>query len=267
MSAVISGFSWEPDVLALAEQLDANHGLPLARTPCRTPRKVGRRSVGSSAPHFVGADLLLGRTCGSARAPPSHQTGRSATYGRGKDQHPMVPGWPYSIVAALETDATSWTALLEPPGRPGRGRHDRRDVAGVRRHHRRAGRPAAWHLERFELAAEQRSRHRRIVRRWLARCVRGEVERNPAVATRCDKLAVRPLLPFGEVRPIQARWLVGPICKSCYDRVLATPSASVRTLLDQVQYCWSAESRPGRMGEARQGTLDRSGSRRPGHAC
>jgi hypothetical protein len=33
------------------------------------------------------------------------------TYGRGKDQHLMVPGWPYSIVAALETGRTSWTAL------------------------------------------------------------------------------------------------------------------------------------------------------------
>lgn len=35
------------------------------------------------------------------------------TYGRGRDQHSMVPGWPYSIVAALETGATSWTALLD----------------------------------------------------------------------------------------------------------------------------------------------------------
>ncbi|GIH21680.1 NF041680 family putative transposase [Rugosimonospora africana] len=35
------------------------------------------------------------------------------TYGRGKDQHQMVPGWPYSIVAALETGRTSWTALLD----------------------------------------------------------------------------------------------------------------------------------------------------------
>lgn len=35
------------------------------------------------------------------------------TYGRGKDQHVMVPGWPYSIVAALETGRTSWTALLD----------------------------------------------------------------------------------------------------------------------------------------------------------
>lgn len=35
------------------------------------------------------------------------------TYGRGKDQHLMVPGWPYSIGAALETGRTSWTALLD----------------------------------------------------------------------------------------------------------------------------------------------------------
>lgn len=35
------------------------------------------------------------------------------TYGRGKDQHLMVPGWPYSIVAALETGRTSWTAMLD----------------------------------------------------------------------------------------------------------------------------------------------------------
>lgn len=25
----------------------------------------------------------------------------------------MIPGWPYSIVAALETGRTSWTALLD----------------------------------------------------------------------------------------------------------------------------------------------------------
>src|SRR3954452_8466035 len=35
------------------------------------------------------------------------------TYGRGKDQHLMMPSWPYSIVAALETGRTSWTALLD----------------------------------------------------------------------------------------------------------------------------------------------------------
>jgi len=35
------------------------------------------------------------------------------TYGRGRDQHLMVPGWPYSVVAALETGRTSWTAVLD----------------------------------------------------------------------------------------------------------------------------------------------------------
>ncbi len=34
------------------------------------------------------------------------------TFGRGEDKHQMVPGWPYSFVAALETGRTSWTALL-----------------------------------------------------------------------------------------------------------------------------------------------------------
>jgi len=42
------------------------------------------------------------------------------TYGRGKDEHRMIPGWPYSFVAALEPGRTSWTAVLDaqrlPPG-------------------------------------------------------------------------------------------------------------------------------------------------------
>lgn len=35
------------------------------------------------------------------------------TYGRGKDEHRMIPGWPYSVVAALEAGRTSWTAMLD----------------------------------------------------------------------------------------------------------------------------------------------------------
>lgn len=35
------------------------------------------------------------------------------TYGRGSDQAQMIPGWPYSIVAALEPGRTSWTAMLD----------------------------------------------------------------------------------------------------------------------------------------------------------
>lgn len=35
------------------------------------------------------------------------------TYARGAGQAQMIPGWPYSFVAALEPGATSWTALLD----------------------------------------------------------------------------------------------------------------------------------------------------------
>src|SRR6266704_2074760 len=34
-------------------------------------------------------------------------------YGRGKGQAQMIPGWPYSVVAALEPGRTSWTAVTD----------------------------------------------------------------------------------------------------------------------------------------------------------
>jgi hypothetical protein len=34
-------------------------------------------------------------------------------YGRGRGQAQLIPGWPYSFVAALEPGRTSWTALLD----------------------------------------------------------------------------------------------------------------------------------------------------------
>jgi hypothetical protein len=34
-------------------------------------------------------------------------------YGRGKNQAQLIPGWPYSFVAALETGRSSWTAMLD----------------------------------------------------------------------------------------------------------------------------------------------------------
>jgi hypothetical protein len=35
------------------------------------------------------------------------------TYGRGRGQAQLIPGWPYSFVAALEPGASSWCALLD----------------------------------------------------------------------------------------------------------------------------------------------------------
>jgi hypothetical protein len=34
-------------------------------------------------------------------------------YGRGKGQAQMIPGWPYSVIAALEPGRTSWTTVLD----------------------------------------------------------------------------------------------------------------------------------------------------------
>src|SRR3954471_22872175 len=34
-------------------------------------------------------------------------------YGRGRESDQLVPGWPYQLVAALESGPTSWTALLD----------------------------------------------------------------------------------------------------------------------------------------------------------
>jgi len=48
--------------------------------------------------------------------PEAHTSPRRVlchTYGRGKDTHIMVPGWPYSVIVALETGRSSWTAPLD----------------------------------------------------------------------------------------------------------------------------------------------------------
>ena len=46
-------------------------------------------------------------------APTSAERLFCHVYGRGKGQAQLIPGWPYSFVAALEPGRTSWTALLD----------------------------------------------------------------------------------------------------------------------------------------------------------
>jgi hypothetical protein len=46
-------------------------------------------------------------------APTSAGRGFCHTYGRGRGQAQMIPGWPYSVIAALEPGRTSWTAVLD----------------------------------------------------------------------------------------------------------------------------------------------------------
>jgi hypothetical protein len=71
-------------------------GLPL-------PRAAGGRLV-------LAADVSNWLRPGAANSP-----GRlfCHVYGRGKGQAQMIPGWPYSVIAALEPGRTSWTAVLD----------------------------------------------------------------------------------------------------------------------------------------------------------
>jgi len=46
-------------------------------------------------------------------APTSAERLFCHVYGRGQGQAQLIPGWPYSFVAALEPGRTSWTALLD----------------------------------------------------------------------------------------------------------------------------------------------------------
>lgn len=46
-------------------------------------------------------------------APTSAERLFCHVYGRGKGQAQMIPGWPYSFIAALEPGRSSWTAMLD----------------------------------------------------------------------------------------------------------------------------------------------------------
>ncbi len=50
---------------------------------------------------------------GCGPTPTPHRTGSCATPTVGGDQHIPVPGWPYSIICALEPGRSSWTAPLD----------------------------------------------------------------------------------------------------------------------------------------------------------
>ena len=46
-------------------------------------------------------------------APTSPQLAFCHVYGRGKNAAQLIPGWPYSFIAALEPGRSSWTAVLD----------------------------------------------------------------------------------------------------------------------------------------------------------
>jgi hypothetical protein len=78
--------------------------------------RVRRAVSGVAVPRAAGGRIALAADVTSWLRPEAHTSAERMlchTYGRGKDQHIMIPGWPYSFVAALETGRTSWAAPLD----------------------------------------------------------------------------------------------------------------------------------------------------------
>jgi hypothetical protein len=76
-----------------------------------------RRSLASlPLPRAAGGQLMLAVDVSNWLRPGAATSpGRlfCHVYGRGKGQAQMIPGWPYSVIAALEPGRTSWTAVLD----------------------------------------------------------------------------------------------------------------------------------------------------------
>jgi hypothetical protein len=71
---------------------------------------------GLPLPRFPGGRLVLAVDVSSwlrADAPCSAERLFCHVYGRAKAEAQLIPGWPYSFVAVLETGASSWTAILD----------------------------------------------------------------------------------------------------------------------------------------------------------
>jgi hypothetical protein len=72
--------------------------------------------AGIALPRAADGRLVLAVNITCWLRPDAHTSSQRIlchTYGRGKDQHVMVPGWPYSFITALEPGRSSWTAPLD----------------------------------------------------------------------------------------------------------------------------------------------------------
>ena len=79
------------------------------------PERI-RRTLTSALPRTVDGRIVLAVDVSPwlrSDAPTSAERLFCHVYGRGKNQAQLIPGWPYSFVAALEPGRTSWTALLD----------------------------------------------------------------------------------------------------------------------------------------------------------
>jgi hypothetical protein len=87
----------------------------LARGQIDTDR-LRRAVIAGPLPRAADGRLVLAIDITCWLRPEAHtSSGRVLchVYGRGKDQHMAVPGWPYSVVVALESGRSSWSAPLD----------------------------------------------------------------------------------------------------------------------------------------------------------
>jgi hypothetical protein len=78
--------------------------------------RLRRVLIGQPLPRAADGRIVLAVDVTCWLRPEAHTSpGRMMchTYGRGKGQHIGVPGWPWSVVVALETGRSSWTAPLD----------------------------------------------------------------------------------------------------------------------------------------------------------
>ncbi|MEE1805067.1 transposase, partial [Streptomyces sp. BE133] len=78
--------------------------------------RLRRALAAVSLPRAADGRLVLAADITCWLRPSAHTSPQRIlchTYGRGKDQHIPVPGWPYSVICALETGRSSWTAPLD----------------------------------------------------------------------------------------------------------------------------------------------------------
>jgi hypothetical protein len=80
------------------------------------PERIRRSLAALPLPRAVDGRIVLAVDVSPwlrSDAPTSADRLFCHVYGRGKGQAQLIPGWPYSFVAALEPGRTSWTALLD----------------------------------------------------------------------------------------------------------------------------------------------------------
>ncbi|WUC39514.1 transposase [Streptomyces sp. NBC_00557] len=123
-----------PAELSLVGEHPRGHGglyAALARGRVDTGR-LQRDLAAVPLPRAVDGRLVLAIDITCWLRPDAHTSSQRIlchAYGRGKDQHIPVPGWPYSIICALEPGRSSWTApwtrfawppeTTTPPSDPG----------------------------------------------------------------------------------------------------------------------------------------------------